>query len=92
MDRQRSQAIESLEISDHYVKCQKCGMAVPIVGKLTARNDRLLSYKNRSSGLKNITLIVIMANTTTGNNNNDSVIVKQLKTRTSRPIRTRCKG
>ena len=31
MDRQRSQAIESLEICDHSVKCQKCGMAVPIV-------------------------------------------------------------
>jgi hypothetical protein len=34
MDRQRSQAIESLQISDHSVKCQRCGNAVPIVGKL----------------------------------------------------------
>jgi hypothetical protein len=34
MDRQKSQAIESLEIFDHSVKCQKCGTAVPIVGKL----------------------------------------------------------
>jgi hypothetical protein len=34
MDRQKSQAIESLEIFDHSIKCQKCGMVVPIVGKL----------------------------------------------------------
>ena len=38
MDRQRSEAIESLEISGSdsgdSVKCQKCGMAVSIVGKL----------------------------------------------------------
>ncbi|MFL6470441.1 MAG: hypothetical protein ACJ71H_06290 [Nitrososphaeraceae archaeon] len=34
MDRQKSQAIESLEIFDHSVKCQRCGTAVPIVGKL----------------------------------------------------------
>jgi adenine-specific DNA methylase len=42
MDKQRSQAIESLEIFDHSVKCQRCGIAVPIVGKLTtAKNDRI---------------------------------------------------
>jgi hypothetical protein len=38
MERQRSQAIESLQIfdSDHSVKCQRCGDAVPIiVGKMT---------------------------------------------------------
>jgi hypothetical protein len=31
MDRKRSQAIEALEISDHSVKCQKCGIAVPLL-------------------------------------------------------------
>jgi hypothetical protein len=42
MDRQRSQAIQALEIFDHSVKCQRCGNAVPIVGKLTkANNDRI---------------------------------------------------
>jgi hypothetical protein len=43
MEREQSQAIESLQISDsdHSVKCQKCGIAVPIVGRLTTRNDRI---------------------------------------------------
>jgi hypothetical protein len=41
MERQRSQTIESLEICNGSVKCQMCGIAVPIVGKLTARNDRI---------------------------------------------------
>ena len=42
MERQRSQAIQALEIFDHSVKCQKCGNAVPIVGKLTrTNNDRI---------------------------------------------------
>jgi hypothetical protein len=46
MERQRSQAIESLQISDNSVKCQRCGIAVPIVGKLThTHNDRLVFYK-----------------------------------------------
>jgi hypothetical protein len=35
MDGKRSQAIESLQISDGSVKCRRCSMAVPIVGKLT---------------------------------------------------------
>ena len=34
MDKQRSQAIESLEISDDSIRCQRCGVAVAIVGKL----------------------------------------------------------
>jgi hypothetical protein len=29
MEKKRSQAIEALEISDHHVKCQRCGVAVP---------------------------------------------------------------
>jgi hypothetical protein len=35
MGRQGSQAIESLQITDNSIKCQKCGVAVRIVGKLT---------------------------------------------------------
>jgi len=34
MERQCLQSIEALEISDDSVKCQRCGIAVPIVGKL----------------------------------------------------------
>jgi hypothetical protein len=42
MDRLRSQATESLEIYDHSVRCQRCGVAVPSVGKLTkVSNDRI---------------------------------------------------
>ena len=35
MDKQRLQALESLEISDGLVKCQKCGNAVPILRTTT---------------------------------------------------------
>jgi peptide subunit release factor RF-3 len=31
MDRQRQEAFEALEIYDHSIKCQRCGIAVPIV-------------------------------------------------------------
>ncbi|MFL6377725.1 MAG: hypothetical protein ACJ72R_09720 [Nitrososphaeraceae archaeon] len=42
MDRQRSQEIESLQITDNSIKCQKCGNVVPIVGKLPRpHNDRV---------------------------------------------------
>jgi hypothetical protein len=48
MDRQRSQAIESLEISgNHSVKCQKCGVAVSIVGKLTKPKSNRISVLQR---------------------------------------------
>jgi len=41
MERQRSQAISSLQISGNSVKCQRCGIAVHIVGKLARPcNDR----------------------------------------------------
>jgi hypothetical protein len=43
MDRQKSQAIESLEIFDHSVSCQRCGMAVPIVGKLSKPNSNRIA-------------------------------------------------
>jgi hypothetical protein len=35
MERQQSQAIEALEISGNHVKCQQCGMAVPMLRTLT---------------------------------------------------------
>jgi hypothetical protein len=40
MDRQRLQAIESLQITDSAVKCQQCHMAVPIVGKLPKHDGK----------------------------------------------------
>jgi hypothetical protein len=54
MDRQRSYAIESLEIFDHSVKCQKCGMTVPIVGKLSKPNsNRIAVLEKRIKWLEN---------------------------------------
>jgi hypothetical protein len=50
MERQRSQALEALEINDdnNSVKCQRCGNAVPIVGKLTkVSHDRIDMLKVR---------------------------------------------
>jgi hypothetical protein len=42
MERQRLQAIEALEISGISVKCQKCGMAVPLLKRLTKpRSNRI---------------------------------------------------
>jgi hypothetical protein len=54
MDRQKSQAIESLEIFDHSVKCQRCGMAVPIIGKLSKPNsNRIAVLEKRIKWLEN---------------------------------------
>jgi hypothetical protein len=54
MDRQRSYAIESLETSDHSVKCQKCGTAVPIVGKLPKPHpNRVAILQKRIKWLEN---------------------------------------
>ena len=40
--------LPALEIYDHSVKCQRCGMAVPIVGKLTrTNNDRIGTLQRR---------------------------------------------
>jgi adenine-specific DNA methylase len=77
MDKQRSQAIESLEISNDSVKCQKCGIAVPIVGKLTkpkARNDRIVVLEKQIKWIE--------AHSHHGNNNrssDDNGSIKQLK-------------
>jgi hypothetical protein len=54
MDRQRSQAIEALEISNSHVKCQRCHTFVPIVGKLTKAfsNDRIGILERRIKWLE----------------------------------------
>ena len=43
MERQRSQAIQSLEISNGSVKCQRCRNDIPIVGKLSSRPNQISS-------------------------------------------------
>jgi hypothetical protein len=54
MDRQRLQAIDLLEISDHSVKCQKCGISVPIVGKLTKpKSNRIAILQKRIKWIEN---------------------------------------
>jgi hypothetical protein len=72
MDRQRSQAIEALQISDRSVKCQRCGIAVPIVGKLPRpySNNRIAILQKR---------IKCIENYSHGNNSNKNDDVKQLK-------------
>jgi hypothetical protein len=54
MERRRLQAIESLHICNHSVKCQRCGIAVPVVGKLTRTgNDRISVLQKRIRWLEN---------------------------------------
>ena len=54
MDKQRSQAIESLQIFGNHVECQRCGNAVPIVGKLTnTGNDRIAVLQKRIRWMEN---------------------------------------
>lgn len=50
MEIKRSQAIEALEISGEYVKCQRCGTAVPVargLGPPRARNIKITTIKIR---------------------------------------------
>ena len=48
MEKQRMQAIEALKISNDSVKCQKCDMAVPIVGRLpTPYRNRITLLRHR---------------------------------------------
>jgi hypothetical protein len=48
MDKQRSVAIEALQISNDYVKCQRCGHDIPIVGKLNRpHNDKAVILQRR---------------------------------------------
>lgn len=50
----RSQAIESLQITNSSVKCQRCGTTVPIVGKLTKiSNDRIDILQKRIRWMEN---------------------------------------
>jgi hypothetical protein len=78
MERQRSQAIESLQISNDngFVKCQQCDIVVPIVRKMTKSSfDRIAVLRKRISWLENYA---------TGNKNsiirsNLAVNIKQLK-------------
>ena len=54
MERQPSQAIESLEISCNSVKCQICSQDIPIVGKLNRpHNDRAVILQRRIKWAKN---------------------------------------
>jgi hypothetical protein len=56
MERQRSQAVESLQISDsgNSVKCQRCALDIPIVGKLPRpHNDRVVILQRRIKWLEN---------------------------------------
>lgn len=53
MDRQRKQSIESLVISNGKVECQKCGIAVRIVGKMSRpHNDRVVTLQKRIGWLE----------------------------------------
>jgi len=56
MERQRLQAIESLQISEsgNSVKCQRCGFAVPIVDKLSSPcNDRTVILQRQIKLMEN---------------------------------------
>jgi hypothetical protein len=71
MEFQRSQAIESLHITDNSVKCQRCGIAVPIVGKLhKPHNDRIVILQRR---------IMWIENYSRGTNSNKSNDLKALR-------------
>jgi hypothetical protein len=54
MEIQRSQAIESLQISNNSVKCQRYGNAMPIVDKLSRpHNDRVVILQRRIKWMEN---------------------------------------
>ena len=63
MDRQRSQAIESLQITEseggnsQFVKCQRCGQDIPIVGRLSSGprpcNGRAAMLQRRIKWMQN---------------------------------------
>ncbi|MFL6399641.1 MAG: hypothetical protein ACJ72J_08695 [Nitrososphaeraceae archaeon] len=58
MDSQRSQAIESLEIFDHSVRCQKCNIAVPLLRTLTRPNsNRIGILQKRIKWMENYSRI-----------------------------------
>jgi hypothetical protein len=54
VERQRSQAIKALEISNDSVKCQKCGIAVPLLKMLTKpRSNRIDALQKRVKWIEN---------------------------------------
>jgi len=54
MKRQRLQNIESLQISNGSVKCQRCDNSAPIVGKLSRpHNDRVAILQERIKWIEN---------------------------------------
>src|ERR1051325_56634 len=56
MERQRSQTLDAVEVLDsgHSVKCQRCGVAVPIVGKLSRpKNDDVVKLQTRQRYMEN---------------------------------------
>ena len=71
IERQRLQAMESLQISDNSVKCQRCGMAVPIIRKLARPyNDRVAVLQRRIKWIENYSR---------GNNGSKNNDLNQLK-------------
>jgi hypothetical protein len=54
MDRQRLQAINSLQITDNSVKCQKCSISVPMLRTLTKpRSNRIDALQKRVKWIEN---------------------------------------
>jgi hypothetical protein len=54
MDRQRLQAIESLDISNDYVKCQRCGIAIPLLRTSTKpRSNRIAVLEKQIKWIEN---------------------------------------
>jgi hypothetical protein len=59
MDRKCQHAIEALEISGNYLKCQKCNLLVPMVGKFPRPHSDRIAVSERSDMLKDIMIIVL---------------------------------
>jgi hypothetical protein len=54
MEQQRLQAIEALEISDNSVKCHRCGLDIPMDGKLSRpQNDRVAILQKMIKWMEN---------------------------------------
>jgi hypothetical protein len=60
MDRKCQHAIEALEISGNYLKCQKCNLLVPMVGKFPRPHSDRIAMLERSDMLKDIMIIVLL--------------------------------
>ena len=78
MDKQRLQPIESLQITDHSVKCQKCGISVRIVEKLTKlKSNRITILERRIRWLENYRHRRGGDNNSNNKNDNDLKALKQ---------------